>query len=308
METILITGGTGLIGSALTRALLEKSYSVIVLSRRPRSTTTAGLRYAAWDPDRGKVDYHAIGSADHIIHLAGAPVAGKRWTKKRKEEIISSRVQTGSLIAAALRETSQHTRSVISISGIGYYGADNEKSVTGEGFVESDPPSMDFLGQTCIEWEESLKPVGELNIRRVVLRTGIVLSNKGGALREFLRPLRFGLAAIPGSGKQIVSWIHVRDLARLFLFAIENPLLSGAYNAVAPLPASMKDLVLEMAGARRKFYFPMRVPAPFLRLALGEMAVEVLKSAKVSSGRIRKAGFAFHFPELRAAMQDLFSP
>lgn len=308
MATVLITGGTGLIGTALCKLLSEKGHSIIILSRNKgeAKNQSPNITYAQWDIKAQTIEPHAIQSADHIIHLAGANVADKRWTKKRKQEIADSRTQSGALLVKALKENRNKVRSVISASGIGWYGEDTAAVIKRGGFSESDPAAEDFLGQTCVQWEQSIEPVTALGKRLVKLRTGIVLSNEGGALKEFRKPLRGGVAAILGSGRQIVSWIHIDDITRLYCHAIENEKLQGVYNAVAYQPVSNKTLMLELAKQMRgKFYLPMHVPSFALKIALGEMSVEVLKSATVSNEKIRHAGFKFLYPSLEAALNQL---
>ena len=304
MATVLITGGTGMIGTALTKALVKKNYSVIILSRQTRhpELQTQNLTYAQWNIREQTIDKDAIAKTDFIVHLAGAGVADKRWTPKRKREIVDSRVKSGQLIVKALNETSNNVKGVFSASGIGWYGPDSDRL----SFTEDDPAQDDFLGQTCKAWEESLKPVASIGKRLVIVRTGIVLSNNGGALKEFSKPLKFGIAAILGSGKQIVSWIHIDDLIQVYLDAIENERFNGVYNAVAPNPVSNKKLTLQLGKIRKgNFFIPVHVPAFFLRIALGEMSIEVLKSATVSCGKLSAAGFSFSFPTIQQAMKDL---
>ncbi|HYE55842.1 MAG TPA: TIGR01777 family oxidoreductase [Chitinophagaceae bacterium] len=304
MATILITGGTGLIGTALSKLLQQRGYDVIILSRSVRPPAD-GIRYAAWNIEEQTIDIPAIQQADHIIHLAGANVAGKRWTKKYKQEIVESRTRSAALLVKALRENPNKVQSVLSSSGIGYYGNDNPQSKQ-RGFIETDPADEGFLGQTCVQWEQSIQPVQALGKRLVTFRTGIVLDNNGGALQEFRKPLHAGIAAILGSGKQIVSWIHIDDICRLYCHAIENTSLNGVYNAVAHQPVNNRTLVLELAKRMRgKFYIPLYVPAFALKLALGEMSIEVLKSANVSNEKIRHAGFKFLYPSLEAALNQL---
>lgn len=308
MPTILITGGTGLIGTALTRLLTEKNYHVIILTRdkNHRPSDNANVSYAEWDIENQTIDIEAIKQADHIIHLAGANVADKRWTKKRKKEIVDSRTRSAALIVKALKENENKVRSVITSSGIGWYGEDTPAVVQRGGFVETDPPDESFLGQTCVQWEQSLDPVAEMGKRLVKFRTGIVLANEGGALQEFKKPLRSGAAAILGSGKQIISWIHIQDLCRLYLYALENELMRGPYNAVAHQPISNKAFMLELARRiRGKFFLTMHVPSFILKIVLGELSIEVLKSATVSNEKTRHAGFKFLYPSLEAALNQL---
>lgn len=302
MATVLITGGTGLVGTHLANNLLLKGYDVIVLTRKARISGDANLRYAAWDADAGTIDEHAIKNADHIIHLAGAGVADERWTVERKFEIAGSRVKSAELIVKALKEIPNKVKTVISASAIGWYGADTAESRR-RGFREDAPPDRHFLGETCRVWEAAINPVHELGKRLVRLRIGIVLSTNGGALKEFSKPLRFGIAAIPGNGEQVVSWIHAEDLCRMFIYAIENEQLNGVYNAVAPQPVTSKDLVLQLAQKLRgKFFIPVHVPAFVLKAVMGEMSIEVLKSATVSSEKIQSEGFTYLYPSITAAL------
>jgi uncharacterized protein (TIGR01777 family) len=311
MPTVIITGGTGLIGKALGKALLEKGYDVIILSRKSvEKPINSNLIFATWNLEQQTIDKEAIASADYIIHLAGAGVAEKRWTKKRKEEIINSRINSSKLISESLKNIPNKVQAVISASGIGWYLIPNSSPPGGEGsilkkLVESDPPANDFLGQTCKQWEESIETVTELGKRLVKLRTGIVLSKEGGALKEFLKPLRFRMAAILGNGKQIISWIHVDDIVSMYICAIENEKMIGVYNAVAPNPVSNKELMLQLAKSRYKFFIPIHVPSFFLKLILGEMNTEILKSAAVSCEKIQQTGFNFRFPDISSALKNL---
>jgi uncharacterized protein (TIGR01777 family) len=304
METVLITGGTGMIGKALTQALIERGYNVIVLTRRindQQKTKNDKLSYAVWDVEKQTIDKDAFAKADYIIHLAGAGVAEKRWTDKRKKEIVDSRVKSGKLVVESLKNIPNKVKTVITASGIGWYGPDNGKM-----FTEDDPSSNDFLGQTCKQWEAAIEPVSFLGKRLVKLRIGIVLSNEGGAYPEFKKPLKFGLATILSNGKQIVSWIHIDDLVRIILFAMENEKMQGSYNAVAPNPVTNKELVLEIARKEKgKSFISVHVPTFALKIRLGEMSVEVLKSATVSSEKIQNAGFIFQYPDIDSTILQL---
>jgi uncharacterized protein (TIGR01777 family) len=194
----------------------------------------------------------------------------------------------------------------VSASAIGWYGPDKVNGSKSQGFLESDPSDTSFLGETCRWWEESIQPVAALGKRLVRFRFGIVLSNDGGAFAEFKKPVQFGIASILGSGKQVISWIHNEDVSRLILFAIENEKLDGVYNAVAPEPVTNKDLVLKLAQEMRgKAYIPVHVPSFALKMMMGEMSVEILKSATVSSEKIHHAGFQFLYPTIDAALSNL---
>jgi uncharacterized protein len=302
MQTVLITGGTGLVGKALGQALLAKGYRVIILTREiSRQSPFAHLTYANWNVEQQIIDKQALASADYIIHLAGAGVADKRWTAKRKNEILDSRVNSSKLIVDSLQTVQHNVKAVVSASAIGWYGPDAVVP-NPTPFVETDEPHTDFLGSTCKLWEESIEPVMAAGIRLVKLRTGIVLSKEGGALKEFLKPLKFGVAAVLGNGKQVISWIHIDDLVSMYIAAIENEKMSGAYNAVAPVPVSNKQLTLTLAKSRKRFFIPIHVPSFMLKIILGEMSVEVLKSATVSSSKIEETGFLFRFSAIDKAL------
>ena len=305
MSTVLITGGTGLVGTRLTQLLVAKGYDVIIVSRHAAQNNSAPkVTYAKWDIEKQTIDADAIAKADHIIHLAGAGVAEKRWTDKRKKEIVDSRTQSSALIVKVLKENSNHVKAVISASAIGWYGAD--PATHKDGFEETDEPETDFLGETCRLWEESIEPVTQLGKRLVKLRTGIVLGKGGGALQEFMKPIKFGVAAILGSGNQVVSWIHIDDLCNIYIAAIENPNIQGCYNAVAPSPVTNKQLTVALAKEMRgKFYVPIHVPSFVLKIVLGEMSIEVLKSARVSCNKIKTAGFSFGYPAVDDALKQL---
>lgn len=305
METVLITGGTGLVGTRLTEMLIEKGYKVIIVSRHEiKNEADAIVQHATWNIEKEMIDKDAIAKADYIVHLAGAGVADERWSEKRKKEIVDSRTKSSATIVKSLAENSNHVKAVISASAIGWYGAD--PSTHANGFEETDAPNNDFLGTTCKFWEESIEPVTTLGKRLVKFRTGIVLSNKGGALAEFIKPIKFGIATILGSGKQVISWIHIDDLCNMYIMAIENNSLNGSYNAVAPWPVTNKQLTLSLASIRRgKFYIPLHVPAFALKIALGEMSIEVLKSTTVSCKKIKTARFSFEYPAVEDALVQL---
>lgn len=321
MATIMITGGTGTVGKRLTELLLAKGYTVIVVGRSGSAKPTSKgklnqVRYAQWNIDAQTIDESAIQQADYIIHLAGAGVADKRWSEARKKEIADSRINSCALIVKALSSIPNKVKGVISASAIGWYGPDNQHNDEGNastgldkrGFTEAANPYPDFLGNTCKAWEDSIAPVKAFGKRLVILRTGIVLSNEGGALVEFKKPLLFKTAAILGSGKQMISWIHVDDLCNQYIYAIENEQMNGVYNAVAPHPVSNQTLTIELAKKIcGSFYIPFYVPAFILKIALGEMSIEVLKSATVSSHKIEAAGFQFQYPAISDSLTQLTS-
>ena len=310
MPSVLITGGTGLVGTAVKALLEKKGYEVIVLTR-----SKAPLKgQAHWDINAGTIDSTAIAAADYIVHLAGAGVADKRWSTARKQEILDSRTKSSALLVKALQETPNKVKAVISASAIGRYGPDQNNNhsndLAAQGFVETDPSYPDFLGTTCAAWEAYIAPVTANTIglqkRLVCLRTGIVLSKNGGALKEFLKPLAVRMAAVLGNGKQMISWIDNRDLAKMFVFALENENISGSYNAVAPAPVSNKTLTQTLAKVLYgKFYMTTYVPSFVLKIMLGEMSIEVLKSTTVSAQKIIDAGFVFDYPAISKSLSTL---
>ncbi len=315
MPTVMITGGTGMIGTALSRLLLQQGYDVIILSRNPLETASAyktaeqqnsfrpsgKIFYAKWNIDTMSIDDQALAQSDHIIHLAGEGVAQKRWTNKRKQEILNSRTKSSECLFKCLSEKPNKVRSVISASAIGWYGPDKGKS-----FTEEDPAYHDFLGETCKAWEQSIEKVESLGKRLVKFRLGIALSNEGGALAEFKKPVRAGVAAILGSGQQVVSWIHIDDLCRAFLHAIETTEMRGTFNLVAPMPTNNQNLTLGIARSMNgNFYLPIHVPSFLIKLLLGEMSIEVLKSTTVDSTKLQQTGFNFIYTNIGSALKHL---
>jgi uncharacterized protein (TIGR01777 family) len=304
MATVLVTGGTGLIGKKLSQMLVEKGYDVIVLSRQisEKKEQLSNVHYAAWNIENQSIDATAIANADYIIHLAGAGVADKRWTTQRKKEIVESRTKSSTLLVKALNETPNNVKAVISISAIGWYGPDTNES-SAHGFTEDKNADTAFLGETCRLWEASIEPVKKLNKRLVKFRTGIVLSKDGGALKEFVKPLQTGIVTIFGSGKQMISWIHIDDLCHMFISAIENENINGTFNAVTPNPVSNKQLMYVLATQKNKYFLPLHIPAFILKLMLGEMSIELLKSVNVSAKKILSTGFEFLYPTIESALK-----
>lgn len=304
MRTILITGGTGLVGNALSAMLLAKNYSVIILTRNiPSENYNKNLQYALWNVKEGTIDLNAIQKADAIIHLAGAGVMDKKWNEAYKNEIEESRTKSSYLLVDALRNNPHKVKVIVSSSAIGWYGGDK---IPNHFFKENDQADNEFLGIVCKKWEQSIETASTLGIRVCKLRTGIVLSKAGGAYVEFRKSLAFGIASILGNGKQMVSWIHIEDLCRQYIFALENENMSGSYNAVAPSPASNKELTLTIAKVvRGKFYIPVNVPTFMLKLILGNRSIEILKSATVSAQKIKDAGFTFLYPSALSAVEEI---
>jgi len=292
-----------MIGTALTKALLERDYRVVVLSRHA-SAHSNGVVYAQWDPAKGIFPIDELKTADHIVNLAGANLADKRWTDERKKLIVESRVQSGATIVKALKEHPNQVQSVISSSAIGWYGEDPVVPNPNP-FTEDAPAADNFLANTCQQWEEAIRPVEDLGKRLVILRTGIALSREGGAYEEFKWPLQFGISPVLAGGRQVYSWIHIHDLVNLYIFAIENENVNGVYNAVSPQPVSNKILMKKLLDVTGKKRLTIPVPGIFINIAFGELSVEVLKSTTVSCTKIQRQGFKFSYPDITSAIQQL---
>ncbi|HEV8270817.1 MAG TPA: TIGR01777 family oxidoreductase [Chitinophagaceae bacterium] len=306
METVLITGGTGMIGKALTQALIERGFNVIIYTRQSNDkpkTKNDKLSYAVWDVNKQSLDKNAFAKADYIIHLAGANFADKRWNEKVKKEIVSSRVDSAKLIIESLKAIPNKVKTIISASGISWYGADDKK--ISKYFTETDSPADDFMADTCRQWEAAIEPASFLGKRLIKFRIGPVLSADGGAYVEFKNPVKFGVAGIIGNGKQVLSWIHIDDLVRAILFSMETEQMEGVYNVVSPKPVSNKELILEIAKSSGNFFVPIPAPSFALKIVFGEMIGEILKSTTVSSEKLQKAGFIFQYPDIKSAILQL---
>lgn len=299
-KTILITGGTGLIGQRLTELLLEKRhYKIRYLSRKKRPIDN--VEVFEWHPQEGKIEAAAFEGVDVVVHLAGAGVADKRWTESRKEEILKSRTESTQLIAQTIRSLPNAPKVVVNASAIGYYGIN-----TGDQLLHEDSPAgNDFLAEVTNKWEDAAKEIEQQGIRTVKIRVGVVLSPHSGALTKLLQPVRLGLGAPLGSGNQYMSWIHIDDITRIFMKAIEDDTMQGVYNGVAPAPVTNAEMTKQLASVVNRPAFLPNVPAFILKMMLGEMASIVLEGNKVSCDKIVKAGFEFQHPALKEALKDL---
>jgi len=296
--TILLAGGTGLIGSRMSDLLQDRGYTVRLLSRSPK-----GKNQFAWDPAAGTIDEAAVRGADVVINLAGAGIADKRWTAARKRLLIDSRVQSTRLLRDTFERIGHRPQGYLSAAAIGYYGNSGEQLMH-----EPDLPTDDsFMVECCRQWEQVADEVAALGIRTVKFRIGVVLAQEGGALKEFIKPLRFGLGTYFADGRAWYSWVHRDDLCRMFIWAIENQSVEGVFNAVAPESVRNKQLVRSTARAMHQRAVFVPVPAFALRLVLGEMSAVVLNSNHVSAGKTLTAGFEFQFPKLDAALEEIFS-
>lgn len=300
-KKVLITGGTGLVGTALTALLVEKGYSVTILTRDKKLTSLhSKITYSYWDINNGIIDKEEVLSANYIVHLAGAGIADKPWSAKRKKAILDSRVAPIKLIYNSLKNNAHQLNAFISASGVGFYGAITTNTV----FDETAPAANDFLGKTCLQWELAVDELTDLPIRTAKLRTGIVLAKNGGALPKMMQPFKFGLGAAFGTGKQIMPWIHIDDLARLYVAAIESESFTGAYNAIAG-NVSNHEFSKTLSKCMKKPFWLPNVPSFMLKLFLGEMAVILLEGSAVNNQKLLKTGFNFHFTDLEVALREL---
>ncbi len=299
--TIGITGGSGFVGRYLARRLLDVGHRVVVLGRRSKPDVQMGLHHAVWQPDKQQIDGDALSELDAVIHLAGAGIADRRWTASRKQILYNSRVPATRFLHEALKRYASRCKVFVSASAIGYYGADRNG---GAPFREADQPADDFIGHLCADWEAATFSTSN-RYRTVALRTGIVLGNEGGALMRLAQPLSFGLRPILGNGEQMMSWIHLEDLAGIYVAAVSDVRYSGAINAVAPEPVSYRDMMHTLTQALGQRSAAMHVPEWLLRMRVGELAGELLKSCTVSADKLLGLGFAFQFPSLGQALRNL---
>jgi uncharacterized protein len=297
---VIITGGTGLIGRALAANLASDGHETIVLSRAPERVTglPPGVRAERWDA-RSATGWGALADgADAIVNLAGESLAG-RWTTERKRRILESRQNAGRAVVEAVEQASVKPRVVVQASGAGYYGPRGDEEIT-----EEAGPGKDYLGRTAIEWEVSTAPVESLGVRRVVIRTGVVLSTAGGAFPPLVLPFQFFVGGPLGSGRQWFPWIHIADEARAIRFLIEHESASGPFNLTAPNPLTNAEFGRVLGRVLRR---PAFVPAPAfaLKLLLGEMSTVLLDGQRAVSHRLQDLDFTFRFPDAEAALRDL---
>jgi len=297
--SVLITGGTGLIGKYLTSALLEAGYNVSHLSR---GVAKPGyIRVYRWDPGKGLIDRAALDGTDYIIHLAGANIGEKRWTSERKIEIIRSRVDSAKLLHKTITESGISLKAFISASATGIYGAETSAKV----FVENDPPAQDFLGSVCGQWEAAADLFQNSGIRTVKIRTAIVLEKNDSALSKLMKPANFGFLVKTGSGFQYMPWIHISDLCNIYLKAIENSGINGSFNAVAPQQVTHDDFMKILGKIMKRPVLRVPVPGFLLKLILGEMSEVILTGSRVSSDKIINSGFRFRYSMLEEALRDV---
>ncbi|NCP20856.1 MAG: TIGR01777 family protein [Flavobacteriales bacterium CG_4_9_14_0_2_um_filter_35_242] len=299
MKKILITGGTGLVGTALCFKLQALGFEVAILSRTKNEKSTLPTYY--WDVAKNKIDISIINSVDCIIHLAGVNISEKRWSKNQKEQILDSRIKSAELIFNNIDIKNNQLKAFITASAVGFYGAITSNQI----FDETAPAADDFLGQTCFKWEQVADKFAAIGIRTVKIRTGIVLTKKGGALAKIAKPIKLGFGAAIGNGSQYLPWIHIDDLTNIYYKAIETETMIGAYNAVAPEQLTNQEFSKKVALSLKKSIWLPNIPAIIFKLIFGEMAVILLNGSRISSVKIEALGFQFKYPKLDLALKDL---
>lgn len=299
---ILITGATGLIGNALVKLLLAQNHSINYLTTsKSKIKKQSNYNGFYWNPESGIIDEDCLYNVDIIIHLAGANIA-KRWTEAYKQEIVESRTLSSELLFNLIRKTPNQVTQFISASGTAIYPESFTKVYDETTFETEDS----FLSNVVKKWEESADRFKVFGIKVCKIRTGIVLSNQGGALPEMVKPIRMYLGAAMGSGKQMQSWIHLHDLVAMYSFAIDNH-LDGIFNAVTPNPISNKQLTKVIAKTLKKPLFLPNIPKFMMSLLLGEMSYLLFSSKILSANKILNLGFQFQFPNIESALKDLYS-
>lgn len=300
---VIVTGSTGLVGSALVRELLAEGHSVTRLVRRASDGARAdGTTSVLWNPEAGTIDSAALEGHDAAVHLAGDPIAEGRWTDEKKRRIRESRSKGTRLIAETLARLERKPEVLVSASAVGFYGDRGDETLR-----EESASGADFLSEVCREWELSTLPASEAGIRVVHLRIGVVLSHEGGALRKMLTPFKLGVGGRLGSGEQYMSWIDLEDVVRVIKFAVENRGLRGPVNAVAPNPVTNAEFTKTLGRVLgRPTIFS--VPAFAARLAFGEMAdATVLVSQRAEPARLKEAGYEFAYPNLESSLRHVLN-
>lgn len=300
---VIITGGTGLIGKALTQNLLVDGHKVTVLSRSPQrkqDPALAGAHIAIWDAKTAQGWGELADGADAIVNLAGAGIADSRWSAERRRQIVDSRVNAGKAVMEAIRNATQKPKVLIQSSAVGYYGPSDDRVLT-----ESSSPGSDFLAQVCFAWEASTAAAKDLGVRRPVIRTGVVLSTRGGALPKMALPFQFFIGGPLGSGKQYFPWIHIDDEVRAIRFLLESPTADGAFNLAAPNPPTNAEFSKQLGEAMGR---PALMPVPGfgLKILFGAMSTVLLDGQRTVPQKLEAAGFQFAYPEAVAALRDVF--
>ncbi|WP_395973814.1 TIGR01777 family oxidoreductase [Chryseobacterium cucumeris] len=296
-EVVLITGASGMIAKELAKKI-GSEYEIRFLTRKKKHDDEY-----EWDIKKGSIDETAFDNVSHIIHLAGANISEKRWTPERKRELISSRVDSAELLRTTLRKNRIKLKSFISASGINFYGTKTLEKI----YTENNPPGNDFLSEVVVLWERAADDFKEQDLaeRVVKIRTAVVLSEKDGALKKMTPPIQYYIGSPLGSGQQYMPWIHIEDICSIYEFALKNPTMDGAYNAVSPQHATNKDLTKKIAKVLGRPLLMPNIPGFVLKLLFGELANAILEGSRASSKKLQDAGFHFKFPDLNKALENL---
>jgi hypothetical protein len=302
---VIVTGGTGLIGKALAAALAAGGHEVIVLTRRPDAAGSSkmpdGVRLQGWDAESAQGWGELADGAGAMVNLAGEGIADGRWSAERKRRITQSRVNAGKAVLAAIEAATVKPKVLVQASAVGYYGPRGDEIIT-----EASSMGSDFLATVCFDWEASTARVERLGVRRPVLRTGIVLSNQGGAFPKMKLPYNFFAGGKLGSGRQWLPWIHIQDQVRAIQFLIDDERAAGPFNLSAPNPVTNQEFSKVLGSVMGK---PAALPAPgfAMKAALGEMATMLLEGQRAVPARLQELGFTFEYPELEAALKDILA-
>lgn len=299
-KCVLVTGATGLIGTALIDALIDQGYTVHGLSRGEQQHRSSAVRFFQWDTDSGKVDERCLNGVQAIIHLAGENIGAQPWSKHRKQAIYDSHVQSIRLLYRLLENREHAVNTVVSAGATGYYSHRGDELMT-----EDKLPANDFLGRLCLAWEQAVAEGRRLGLRTVSLRSGAVLATAGGMYPKLVKFIKTGLGAVPGTGRQWMPWVHIDDAVALYLFAMEHNGIHGVYNMVAPQQIQLKPLLHAIGNHLDKRIWLPHIPAFVLKAVLGQMSELLLSSTRVSADKIQNAGFRFTYPEINQAIASL---
>jgi uncharacterized protein (TIGR01777 family) len=299
MEKILIGGGSGFIGKALSEKLTSEGYDINIFTRNPDQDSPYKLFY--WNPPENFADDKAFEGISCIINLTGENISGKRWSKKQKEKIEKSRKESTELFRQKINDHKLNIKKYISSSAIGYYGTFNSEKI----FKEDDPPGNDFLSEVCMIWENAVNKIKDDGIQTAILRTGVVFNKEGGAFPKLIQTLKYNNLAVLGSGKQYIPWIHIEDLTSMILYLIKNNKLTGVYNAVGPVSYTQKTILKKIQEYSKKKMILTKIPGFILKLIFGEMASILLYGSRISSEKIEKSGFEFKYRKFEDALTEL---
>ncbi len=298
---VVIAGGSGFVGKYIVSLLVKHKIVPIILTRN-KSSIINNIQYVQWNAYNKTVDTANLPLFDAAINLSGAGIADKRWSASRKDELFNSRIKTTNFLIEIIKQHSPQCATLINASAIGIYGADKENQSAG--YTEENIHSSGFIEQLSKDWEAAALQASS-SLRVVLLRIGIVLGKEGGAFPKFYNPLKLGIMPILGTGKQIISWIHVKDLAAQFIYALQNEKMQGAYNCVAPYPVSNRALMQTIAKVKGGIAIPAPTPSLVLKIVMGDMAADILKSTTVSAEKIIRSGYNFQFPSIEDAVTDI---